>query len=126
MKLTEARALLAGVVEAAVVANVYDHLPDSLETPAVLVGWADPWWTSAGLCAGELEVRAELVCVVGRLDAEAQQEALDLLAVAVYGALEDDPEWDAPAAPAGPFALDIGGVTYLAATLTTSAVVDAA
>ena len=126
MKLTEARDLLAAAVEAAVPANVYAFLADTVQTPAVLVGWADPWWSAAGVCAGELTVAAELVCVVGRLDAAGQQAALDALAVAVYLALEDDPEWTAPAAPAGPFALDIGGVTYLAATLTTSAVVDAA
>lgn len=128
VKLTEARDVLAAALidGLPLEANVYAYLPDAIVPPAVLVGWADPWFDPVGLCAGELTVGAELVTVAGRLDAAGQQSRLDELAVAVYVALEDDPEWTAPRAPAGPFALDIGGVTYLAATLTTSAVVDAA
>lgn len=128
MKLTEARDLLAATVSSGLPtsANVYAFLPDAIVPPAILVGWGDPWFRSAGVCVGELTVYAELVCVAGRLDAQGQQARLDALAVAVYSTLEDDVDWEAPDAPAGPFALDVGGVTYLAATLTTSAVVDAA
>lgn len=125
--LTEARASLAAVLELALPAevNVYAHLPDQIAVPAVLVGWGTPWLEVDTICH-DLTARAEVVIVAGRIDAGDQLDRLDQIAGAVIAGLAPDLEWETPTAPAGPYALDIAGVTYLAVTLVTAAEVVAA
>jgi len=124
VKLTEARGLLAAAAAAATASNVnvYDHLPDQLAVPAVLVGWGTPWWTVDTLC-GDRTVHAELVVVAGRVDYGPQLAVLEQIADDLWAGLGADDEWDTPGADLGPYALDVAGVTYLAATLATSALI---
>jgi hypothetical protein len=125
VKLTEARANLAALLTDATPpeVSVYQHLPDQLNIPAILIGWADaPWLEPAGLC-GDFTARAEVVLVAGRVEVKSQSDRLDELAAATILALAADTEWDGPSAPTSPYALVIAGVNYLAASLITSAVV---
>jgi hypothetical protein len=126
VKLTQARADLAATLvrELPPAVNVYDHLPDQLAVPAVLIGWGSPWFEVETVC-GDLVVSAELVVVAGRIDQRAQLERLEEIAAAASIAFRTDPAWTIPTAPAAPYALDIAGVTYLAVTLSTSAEVEA-
>jgi len=125
VKLTEARATLVAAVELATApdVNVYDHLPDQLAVPAVLIGWGTPWFTVDTIC-GDLTVEAELVVVAGRIDYGPQLAGLEQVAADLLAGLAGDADWETPTAPTGPYALDVAGVTYLAATLTTSATAD--
>lgn len=122
MKLTEARETLAAAAETYTTANVYDHLPDQLAVPAVLVGWGAPWLDPDTLCR-EMTAHAELVVVAGRIDMGDQLAVLERIVGELVNGFTDNPEWDTPRAPAGPYALEISSVTYLAVTLTTAATV---
>lgn len=124
MNLAGARAELAGTLEAGVdpTVNVYDHLPDQLAVPALLVGWADPWFEPADIAA-HYEARAEVVAVAGRLDIADQADRLDELVAGVALVLELSAEWDRPVALVSPFALQVAGVNYLAASVQTAALV---
>lgn len=122
MKLTEARDVLAQAVRDSTTSdvNVYDHPPDQLAVPAVLIGWGTPWYDVATI-AGDLDLAAELVVIAGRIDAAYQLDRLEQICADLVTGLLPDTEWTVPVAPAGPFALEVAGVTYLAVTLTTTA-----
>jgi hypothetical protein len=117
MKLAGIRQQVATTAAAALPATVavYDHLPDQVAVPAVLVGWSDPMLTAGTMCAWQAGV--DLLTVAGRVDTAGQTEVLEDIVGALVDAFDDDPyvELDDPT---GPFAVTIAGVAYLANRLT--------
>jgi len=92
--------------------TVYPAAVDSLDPPAFVVGWADPWTVPA--THGVETARLEIIAVVGRVEAEPGVATLELMvenalaALAVAG-------FRASTIPPGPF--EIGGLAYLAARI---------
>jgi hypothetical protein len=115
-KLGQLRADLAAIATAGLPASVavFDHLPDSVPVPAVLIGWSDPWLTPDTLCTWT--AAAELLCVTGRMDVAGQLVTLEEIIIGLVDALEPSPF--EIAGVTAPFAIQIAGVNYLAATIT--------
>jgi hypothetical protein len=126
-----ATAALIGLEElrpaaAAVLAPVEDTDPyvftdrvDSLEPPALVIEWDDPWLeagvglTTMGPCL--YTARLQITCVAGRLDPGSGIDVLDQLVAYVLRRMRSDPyRWPLDRVSA-PLQRDLAGVTYLAA-----------
>lgn len=115
--LLDARAKLAAAL--APVADgdpeVHVNLVDSLEPPALMLTWADPWLTpgNATYQTGRLSV----VAVAGRLEPGAGIETLETLVQSTLRRLLADPgDWPLDAV-GGPRVFTIGNINYLAARI---------
>jgi hypothetical protein len=95
---------------------VLTDLVDSIEPPALMLGWGEPWLTPDTVClrTGRLVVTA----VAGRLVPGAGVETLEHLVDYVLGRLTADTRpWPLDSV-SGPRVFTIGNVNYLAARLT--------
>lgn len=117
--LVDARAKLAAVL--APVADtdpaVLADLVDSIDPPALMLGWGEPWLDPMGACRenGRLVVTA----VAGRLVPGAGVAVLEELVAFALGRLRSDPAggaWPLEQV-SGPRVFTIGGVNYLAARI---------
>jgi hypothetical protein len=96
--------------------EVLVDLVDSLEPPALMLGWGEPWLTPDTAClrTGRLVV----TCVAGRLVPGAGVEMLEQLVAYTFGRLGVDASpWPLDGLSA-PRVFTIGNVNYLAARLT--------
>lgn len=118
MNLLDARAKLAAALAPLDDADpaVLTDLVDSIEPPALMLGWGEPWLTSDTVClrTGRLVVTA----VAGRLVPGAGVETLEQLVKYVDGRLTSDGgAWPLDSV-SGPRVFTIGNVNYLAARFT--------
>ena len=91
------------------------NLVDSLDPPAIMLGWAEPWLEPSGTC--RYVARLQVLCVAARLEPGEGVADLEELVAYAIGRLRADPySWGLPdvSAPA-PWA--IGNLDYLAAAL---------
>jgi hypothetical protein len=91
-------------------------LVDSIEPPALMLGWGEPWLTPDTVClrTGRLVV----TCVAGRLVPGAGVETLEQLVEYVLGRLTSDGgAWPLDSV-SGPRVFTIANVNYLAARIT--------
>lgn len=118
MDLTAIRAAAAKDVAGAVGPDVavIDHLPDSVNPPAVLVAWGDPLLEPNTF--GDYTARIELVVIAGRLEPGGQYGTLEELTAQVAGALVEHEGFTMPTVTT-PRAVRFGKVTYLATYLLT-------
>lgn len=98
--------------------TVLTDLVDSLEPPALMLGWGEPWLSPDTAClrTGLLVV----TCVAGRLVPGAGIAQLELLVDYTLGRLLADPArgaWPLDGV-SGPRVFTIGNVNYLAARIT--------
>lgn len=116
MKLELARTTLAATLSTALGTEygVVDHLPDSIAPPVVLVAWADPWLRPATLCA--YEAKMELLCIAQRLEPGGQLTVLEEMVSAIVPTIKSLPYY-AIDDVTSPYALELGGVAYLAASI---------
>lgn len=99
---------------------VFVNVVDSLEPPALILDWDDPWLApgvggvaSMGPCL--YTARLRIVCVAGRLEPGPGIEVLEGLVAFVLDRLKADPyPWPLDRVVA-PGQYDLAGVTYLAA-----------
>jgi hypothetical protein len=101
---------------------VYRQPPDVISVPAVVVMPGSPYQTVGTACARE--VNLDLVAFVARTDEEAAYDNIDLLLDAIYDAMKTVPvnaAWQ-QASVVGPTE-EIGGVSYLSATVSVVAYV---
>lgn len=116
VNLTAIRADLAAVCTGALAdeVTVYDHTPDQLAVPAVLIGWADPWLTPATVC--DWRAGLNVLAVAGRFEPGGQLETMETIVADLIDTLEASPyEIGITTAP---FAAVIAGVNYIAAQIT--------
>ena len=118
MNLLDARAKLAAALAPLDDADptVLVDLVDSIEPPALMLGWGEPWLTPDTVClrTGRLVVTA----VAGRLMPGAGVETLEQLVDYTLGRLTTDGgAWPLDSV-SGPRVFTIGNVNYLAARLT--------
>ena len=92
--------------------TVHPAAVDSLDPPAFVVGWADPWTVPA--THGMDTARLEIIAVVGRIDAEPAVATLELMVESALAGLAVA-GFRASTVPPGPF--EIGGLAYLAARI---------
>jgi hypothetical protein len=126
LDLTEIRATAAAALEpdSPNDPTVHVEVVDSLEPPALMLLWEDPWLVpggSAGPVMGPCVWTARLLvlCVAGRLEPGPGVETLERLVSHVVTRLRDDPAYTWPPATAlAPRIFDIGGVPYLGARVT--------
>lgn len=104
--------------------NVLVDLVDSLEPPALMLGWGEPWLQPETAC---LQLgRLVVTCVAGRLDPGAGVAALEELIAYTLGRLEAAAEpWPLDSV-GGPRVFTIGGINYLAARITVRALLTGA
>jgi len=100
--------------------TVLVDLVDSIEPPALMIGWGEPWLTPDTSCirTGRLVV----TCVAGRLVPGAGIEMLEQLVTYTLGRLTVAGAGTWPLDPAtgisGPRVFTVGGIQYLAARIT--------
>lgn len=116
MKLALARTELATIAGAALPddVGVIDHLPDSIAPPVVLVAWADPWlrWTTA--CGYEASI--QYLIISQRIEPGGNTERLEDIVSALVPAVKAVNYFQVVDVTS-PYALQIGGVDYLAASI---------
>lgn len=116
MKLTNARTELASVAGAALPddVGVIDHLPDSIAPPVVLVAWADPWLKPSTVCGYEASV--QYLIISQRIEPGGNTERLEEIVSALVPAIKAVGYFQVIDVTA-PYALQVGGVDYLAASI---------
>ncbi len=118
MNLLDARSKLAAALAPVDDAdpNVLVDLVDSIEPPALMLGWGEPWLLPDTAClrTGRLVV----TCVAGRLVPGSGIEQLEQLITYTSRRLVDDVgKWPLDSV-GGPRVFTVGGVNYLAARIT--------
>ena len=118
MNLLDVRAKLAAAL--APVADddptVLADLVDSLEPPALMIGWGEPWLTAQNPCL--YDARLIITAVAERLVPGSGIETLEQLVEYTRNRLRVDEEpWPVDSV-GGPRVFTIGGVNYLAARIT--------
>jgi hypothetical protein len=106
----------AAVVVGAVpndVAVIY-HLPDAVHVPCVFVAWADPWLLPTTMC--QWESKLEIIAVAARIEPGGHLTVLEDLIAALLPAFRSSREFAVIDATA-PYPIEIGGNTYLAASI---------
>jgi hypothetical protein len=96
--------------------DVLVNLVDTIEPPALMIGWGEPWLTPDTLClrTGRLVITA----VAGRLVPGAGVETLETLVDYTLGRLVvDGGAWPLDGV-GGPRVFTVGNVNYLAARIT--------
>lgn len=115
LKLSALRGEVAAIAEAVTEVDVavVDYVPDQVAVPAVLVAWSEPWLTRSTGC--EWECRVEVMAIAGRLEPGFQYGVLEGL----IGDLADAyvRAGHAVTDSTAPYPIELGGVTYLAASL---------
>lgn len=97
--------------------EVLSNLVDSLEPPALMITWGDPWLEPNGQAPASW-ARLVIVAVAGRLEPGAGVEKLEeLVAYTVGRFVADRGAWP-PATTSAPRAFELGGVRYLSAEIT--------
>lgn len=116
MKLTIARTDLA-TLAASVLGNdvgVIDHLPDSIAPPVVLVAWADPWLTPETMCGWQANV--QYLIISQRIEPGGNTERLEEIVSTLVPAVKATGVFQVQTVTS-PYALQIGAVDYLAASI---------
>jgi hypothetical protein len=94
---------------------VLTSLVDSLDPPALMVGWDDPWLEPAGTC--RFTGRLVVWCVAARLEPGEGVADLERLVSYAIGRLQADSySWGLPSVTA-PRVFTIGAIDYLAARI---------
>lgn len=116
MKLTNARDELAVIASAALPnhVGVINHLPDSIAPPCVLVAWADPWLIPSTVCGFEAAI--QYLVISQRIEPGGNTETLEEIVSALVPAVKAA-QYFAVREVTSPYALQIGGVDYLAASI---------
>ena len=116
MKLTNARTELASIAEGALPTNVgvINHLPDSIAPPVVLVAWADPWLKPSTVCG--FEAMCQYLIISQRIEPGGNTETLEEIVSALVPAVKATGYFQVNDVTS-PYALNIGGVDYLAASI---------
>lgn len=116
MKLASARTEMATLAEAVLpnTVGVVDHLPDSIAPPVVLVAWSDPWLTPSTLCG--FTARIQYLIISQRIEPGGNTETLEEIVSALVPAVKGAPYFSVDDVTS-PFALQVGGVDYLAASI---------
>lgn len=96
--------------------SVHPAPVDSLEPPAFVLVWADPWLTRSTFCVHG--ARLDVVCVAARVDPEPGIETLETMVERAVVALNAAQIPDVNVA--APTRFEIGGLVYLSARLTVS------
>ena len=95
--------------------DVLTNLVDTLDPPAIMVGWAEPWLEPSGTC--RYVARLQLLCVAARLEPGPGIADLETLVAYVIARMAADPySWGLPDVSA-PAPWSIGNLDYLAAAL---------
>lgn len=118
MNLLDARSKLAAVLAPVDDADpdVLVDLVDSIEPPALMLGWGEPWLTPETACLRT--GRLVITCVASRLVPGAGVEQLESLVDYTLGRLAaDGGAWPLDTV-SGPRVFTIGNVNYLAARIT--------
>ena len=105
--------------------DVFPDLVDSVSPPALLMFWADPWLAKRTIGGGGMggnglglwDAWLEVLCVVGRVDANPALTDLENLVGYALARLQDDDYTWPPETFYAPRRFDIGGVTYLGARM---------
>lgn len=114
MKLGELRAAVAdALTPISEDWTVHPAPVDSLEPPAFVCVWADPWLVPATFCIQTAAL--EVVCVAARLEPEGNYPTLEAMVDAANVALDGARLKAAQTGRPGPF--EIAGVTYLSARI---------
>lgn len=123
MSLADLRADLLAVLNSTDL-PAYDHLPERITPPILLVEPDDPYLTDGdGVPFGMRQV-AYQVYVIGRRGTSATQTTeLDKHIVTTLGALDDSENWDVGTV-ARPYALQLGDSAYLATTIAVTTITD--
>ena len=94
------------------------NVVDSLEPPALMLVWGDPWLTPKSFGPCYFDAQLDVLCVAARLEPGPGVETLETLVDYVIGRLAaDDYSWPASTSQA-PRIFRIGDVPYLAARVT--------
>jgi hypothetical protein len=103
--------------------NVTLSLVDSIEPPALMLGWGEPWIIPAEtFCLGQ--ARAVITCVAARLAPGAGQETLEGLVAYVLQRIGTDPSnWNLESVT-GPRVFPMAKTAYLAARVSVLVFVD--
>jgi hypothetical protein len=91
--------------------TVFDAPVDSLEPPAFVLVWADPWLVPETWCQSAAQL--DVVCVPARMEPEANYPTLEAMVAQANTALKTFPV--VQTGTPGPF--EVAGVTYLAARI---------
>ena len=90
---------------------------DSLQPPAILLTWDDPWLTGESFGPCLFEARLGVLCIASRVEPGPGVEALEQLAVYVIERMRADAYSWPQASSQIPRAFEIGGITYLGAVI---------
>ena len=90
---------------------------DSVEPPAIMLFWDDPWLEPRGQIACWWMANLTILCVAGRLEPGAGMEVLEALVGYTANRLDGAPYSFGPITATAPRSFAIGGIDYLAASL---------
>ena len=94
--------------------GVINHLPDSIAPPVVLVAWADPWLTPQTVCGYQAAI--QYLIISQRIEPGGNTETLEEIVSALVPAVRATGYFQVDNVTS-PYALQIGGVDYLAASI---------
>jgi hypothetical protein len=97
---------------------VFDNVVESLEPPALVLGWDDPWLTPKAIHASLWDASFTVICIAGRLEPDPGIAALETLVEYTIGRLRDDSYQWPVASTQAPRPVEIAQITYLGARLT--------
>jgi hypothetical protein len=98
-------------------------LVDSIEPPALMLGWGEPWIIPAeSFCLGQ--ARAVVTCVAARLAPGEGQATLESLVTYVLGRLATDPSNWSLETVTGPRVFPMAKTSYLAARINVLTFID--
>jgi hypothetical protein len=99
--------------------TVLADLVDSVEPPALMLTWGDPWLVprTIGMATGHWDAQLEIVCLAGRIEPGAGVETLERLVAYAITRMDSDPYSWPVATSQAPRVFDIGGIPLLGARL---------
>lgn len=112
--LSESREELAAQLENLLSATfaIYDHLPDSVTAPCVLIGWSSPWLVRSTFCGWDSKM--ELLLIAQRLEPGGQLGVLEAMVSTLVVGVGQPFTVESVSAP---FPIEIAGNSYLAASI---------
>jgi hypothetical protein len=120
LALTDVRAQAATALAPAAEGDPYVHIGyvDSVEPPAIVLVWGDPWLTPMSVGTCYFDAQLEVMCVAARIEPEPNIAKLEEMVGYVIAKLGVDPDVWPVASLQAPRITRIGDMPYLTARVT--------